>query len=203
MAVFNIGVTFGFAMMVLFQRSVAQTVHVVGDSIGWTVPQAGGAQAYITWASGKNFMVGDTLTFNFTTNNHDVLRVQKESFDACTSSYSIGDVISTGPVNITLDSTGEHYYICTIGGHCQSGQKLAITVSSRTTGASPPSTTPPPPPSPTATPPVPSSNNTSDGCVPTPAPSPTTIPSPPGSSSSNVLASFLMTMLAAIVGLVF
>lgn len=62
MAVFNIGVTFGFAMMVLFQRSVAQTVLVVGDSIGWTVPQGGGAQAYITWASGKNFMVGDTLS---------------------------------------------------------------------------------------------------------------------------------------------
>ncbi|KAL9405572.1 hypothetical protein Peur_002544 [Populus x canadensis] len=213
MAMFNIGVTFGFAMMVLFQRSVAQTVYVVGDNDGWTVPQAG-AQAYITWASGKNFMVGDTLTFDFTTNNHDVLRVQKESFDACTSSNSIGDVISTGPVNITLDSTGEHYYICTIGRHCQFGQKLAITVSSRTTGASPPSTTPrpSPPPSPTATPSVPSSNNTSDGCAPTPALSPTssmapgslpTIPPPPGSSSSNVLASFLMTMLAAIVGLVF
>ncbi|KAG6789001.1 hypothetical protein POTOM_005081 [Populus tomentosa] len=189
MAVFNIGVTFGFAMMVLFQRSVAQTVHVVGDSIVWAVPQGGGAQAYITWASGKNFMVGDTLI---------------------RSNYI--DVISTGPVNITLDSTGEHYYICTIGRHCQSGQKLAIIVSSRTTGASPPSTAPPPPPSPTATPPVPSSNNTSDGCAPAPARSPTssmipeslpTIPSPPGSSSSNVLASFLMTMLAAIVGLVF
>jgi hypothetical protein len=61
MAMFNIGVTFGFAMMVLFQRSVAQTVYVVGDNDGWTVPQAG-AQAYITWASGKNFMVGDTLS---------------------------------------------------------------------------------------------------------------------------------------------
>ncbi|KAF2301344.1 hypothetical protein GH714_023092 [Hevea brasiliensis] len=154
-----IGVAFGFVVVVLLQCAAAQTVHVVGDNSGWTILQ-GGAQAYTEWANGKNFVVGDILTFNFETNKHDVLRVQKTSFDACSSSNPIGDVITTGPVNFTLDSAGDHYYICTFSQHCQLGQKLAITVSSSggTPGASPPpSTTPrlsPPPtsPSPTNTP---------------------------------------------------
>ncbi|KAF2323236.1 hypothetical protein GH714_034266 [Hevea brasiliensis] len=68
--------------------AAAQTVHVVGKHRYWTIPQ-GGAQAYTNWANGKNFVVGDILTFNFTTNEHDVLRVQKDSFDACSSSNSI------------------------------------------------------------------------------------------------------------------
>ncbi|CAK7356923.1 unnamed protein product [Dovyalis caffra] len=191
MAIINyIGVTFGFAMVVLLQCTAAQTVHVVGDSMGWTVPQ-GGAQAYINWANGKNFMVGDILTFDFATNNHDVLRVPKASFDGCTASNPIGETITTGPANITLDSAGEHYYICTVGRHCLGGQKLAITVSSGTTRASPPSTTPrsAPPTSPTASP-SPSSNSTPADCAPTPASSPISPVTPESSVIYEVKAGF-------------
>ena len=49
---------------VLLQCTAAQTVHVVGDSIGWTIPAIpeGGAQAYQTWAASKHFVVGDILS---------------------------------------------------------------------------------------------------------------------------------------------
>ncbi|KAJ9692682.1 hypothetical protein PVL29_011660 [Vitis rotundifolia] len=130
----------------MMHYSAAQTVHVVGDSTGWTVPQ-GGAATYTSWASGKQFVVGDTLVFNFATNAHDVAELSKESFDACDFSSTIGSIITTGPANITLATAGNHYYVCTIGSHCTSGQKLAISVSA-TPGASPPSSsTAPPPPS--------------------------------------------------------
>ncbi|GLT50210.1 hypothetical protein SLA2020_237120 [Shorea laevis] len=132
------------AVVALVQSAAAQTVHVVGDSPGWTVP-GNGAQAYTNWAAQRTFVVGDTLVFNFQTDQHDVLQVPKASFDACSSSNPIGDILNTGPANITLDSTGEHYYICTIGQHCQRGQKLAITVSTSSSDSPTPA-----PPSPTS-----------------------------------------------------
>lgn len=44
----------------MVQDTAAQTVHVVGDSMGWIVP-SNGAVAYTNWAAGKTFRVGDTL----------------------------------------------------------------------------------------------------------------------------------------------
>ncbi|TXG69349.1 hypothetical protein EZV62_004284 [Acer yangbiense] len=114
--------------VVLLKSAAAQTVHVVGDSMGWSVLNNGDSNAFNTWAATKQFVVGDIL-------------IPKASYDACTSSNPVGTLITTGPANVTLDSAGDHYYICTIGRHCQFGQKLSISVSA-TPGASP-SPTPP------------------------------------------------------------
>ncbi|KAG2729314.1 hypothetical protein I3760_01G244400, partial [Carya illinoinensis] len=170
---------------VFLQFTEAQTVHVVGDSIGWTVP-TGGASTYQTWAASKQFVVGDILSFNFITNAHDILQVPKESYDSCSSSNHIGDTITIGPVNITLSTTGPHYYICTLGRHCLSGQKLPVTVSSSPSATPPTSTSTPPFPPTTSATPSPTSGTPAD-CAPTPASSPALTPrtvSPPNSSSS-------------------
>ncbi|BBN68573.1 blue-copper-binding protein [Prunus dulcis] len=121
------------------------TMHVVGDSLGWAIPQSG--QQYVTWASANKFAVGDILIFHFATNEHDVQQVPKASFDSCNSDNAIGSSIRTGPANVMLTSAGDNYFICTYGTHCQSGQKLAITVSAAAPGASPsaPTSAPPPP----------------------------------------------------------
>ncbi|KAI4329342.1 hypothetical protein L6164_021616 [Bauhinia variegata] len=124
----SFAIAFAGALALVLQCAAAQTLHVVGDSIGWTIPQ-NGAAAYQTWSSNNKFVVGDILQFNFQTNAHDVLEVQKESYDSCSSDKPIGSAFNTGPANITLSSAGEHYYICSVGQHCQNGQKLAITVS--------------------------------------------------------------------------
>ncbi|KAL9463186.1 hypothetical protein AB3S75_001065 [Citrus x aurantiifolia] len=198
--------------VLLMECAAAQTVHVVGDSMGWSIPMSGGAGAYVTWAATKNFVVGDVLTFNFVTNEHDVLRVPKASYDGCTSSNPIGNPITTGPANITLDSAGEHYYICTFGWHCQAGQKLAITVSA-TPGSSPSPTGNPTPPT-TSTPTAPSPNSSTPAdCTPAPTSGPmaggptgpttrtNNIPTTtgiPDSSASLVLASVLVPLLAIV-----
>ncbi|XP_009760367.1 basic blue protein-like [Nicotiana tabacum] len=207
-------IVFGaLAVANLVQDITAQTVHVVGDNIGWTIPN-NGAVAYTNWAAGKTFSVGDTLVFNFGTNQHDVLQVQKTSFDECNSQNAIGDPIMAGPANVTLDSAGDHYYICTFGRHCQNGQKLAITVSSTSTpGANPP--TPSKPTTPDI--PSPSSSTQPEACAPTPAaagssgstpggganpPRSSSAPGggapPPSSSSSAVLASFLLGLSSVV-----
>ena len=60
----SVVVVLGVVAAVLLQCTTAQTVHVVGDNIGWTIPQ-GGAQAYQTWAASKQFVVGDILSMIF------------------------------------------------------------------------------------------------------------------------------------------
>ncbi|XP_061995660.1 umecyanin-like [Rosa rugosa] len=129
-------VVFGLVAAVFLQCVAVETSHVVGDSVGWTIPQ-NGAQEYVTWASDKKFVVGDVLVFSFATGTHDVVEVPKASFDSCSSTNPIGSTITTGPTNITLTSSGEHYYICTFGLHCESGQKLAITVSASASPSAP------------------------------------------------------------------
>ncbi|XP_059291262.1 cucumber peeling cupredoxin-like [Lycium ferocissimum] len=192
----------------LVQDAAAQTVHVVGDNLGWIIP-SNGAAAYTNWAAGKTFRVGDTLVFNFMTDRHDVLQVKKSSFDGCNSQNAIGNPIMTGPANVTLDSAGDHYYICTFGRHCQNGQKLAITVSSSgTPGANPPTpfaagpsgANSPNPSNPTTTVPSPSSSTQPEACAPTPSaagPSSSTpgVSTPPSTSSSTtILANFLLSL---------
>ncbi|OIW11996.1 hypothetical protein TanjilG_02203 [Lupinus angustifolius] len=165
-------------ILMVLQCTEAVTVHVVGDGLGWTVPED--ISAYQTWASINNFALGDILSFNFETNRHDVAEVPKGSYESCTSNNTIGTIITTGPTNITLNRSGEHFYICTIGQHCINGQKLAINVSATpSTGALPPST----------------------GALP---PSTTTTPPPPFSAASgSALASVVLLLFSLFLGVAF
>ncbi|KAL3511893.1 hypothetical protein ACH5RR_024610 [Cinchona calisaya] len=182
--------------------------YVIGDGIGWNIPP-NGAATYTNWASGKTFRVGDILVFNFGTNTHDVVQVPKASYDACNSNNAIGSVIKNGPANVTLDTAGDHYYICTFGGHCTAGQKVAISVSS--SSGSPPGANPPTKsPVPTTTPPT-TAPSTTAACAPTPSPAPeadgpasakspaaTTLTPPPPSSSIAVFATSLSLAFASL-----
>ncbi|XP_042519129.1 mucin-5AC-like [Macadamia integrifolia] len=131
------------ALAALLQCATAKTTHVVGDSLGWTLT-SDGPITYSNWASSQTFTVGDVMVFNFITGIHDVAEVSKASFDACDSIQTIGFVINKGPARIILRSTGEHYFICTVIGHCSFGQKLAINVTAASRHANPPTDSPPP-----------------------------------------------------------
>ncbi|XP_020537810.1 uclacyanin 1 [Jatropha curcas] len=175
----------------LIHSSAAQTTHVVGGSLGWVIPP-GGASAYSSWAANQTFAVGDILVFNFLNNQHDVVKVTKADYDACSTSNPISSV-STSPARITINETGGHYFFCNFNGHCSAGQKLMINVSAATTTAPTPqpSSSPAPQPSSTSTPvsapsPSPVSRQTSS---PSPSPSPvstqTSSPSPSPSPVST------------------
>ncbi|KAF3437712.1 hypothetical protein FNV43_RR20468 [Rhamnella rubrinervis] len=205
-------VAFGAVLVALIMQNYAyaQTVHVVGDSSGWIVPRTS-ASLYQDWASSNKFVVGDILTFNFVTNEHDVLQVPKASYDGCSSANPIGQMITTGPANVTLDSAGDHFYICTIGRHCLGGQKLSITVSAAP-GASPPSSNTPPPPATTTPPTAPSPTSPAD-CTPAPASPPTSggpapegtsmPPPPPTSSSCAVVAGVYLSFFSIVMAFFF
>ncbi|KAJ6673222.1 BLUE COPPER PROTEIN [Salix viminalis] len=72
-------VVLGVASLLL--HSSKATDYEVGDSTGWKAPSD--TSFYSTWASGKNFTVGDTLKFTFTTGVHDVATVSKSDYDSC------------------------------------------------------------------------------------------------------------------------
>ncbi|KAL3824222.1 hypothetical protein ACJIZ3_020251 [Penstemon smallii] len=169
-----------FAVLMLYYTASAQNVFVVGGDMGWEIPP-NSSVSYSNWVSGRTFMVGDTLEFNFVTNEHDVLRVPEASYNACSQDNAIGTPMLSGPLNITLDSVGNHYYICTFGRHCQAGQRLAITVASATS---------------------PGGANQPDACAPISpnAGGPSPAMAPPGgfspdSASSSVTASFMLILL--------
>ncbi|XAR66879.1 hypothetical protein NMG60_11013248 [Bertholletia excelsa] len=105
--------------------------YTVLDSLGWTIPP-GGQIAYRVWADKQDFMIGDTLVFNWT-GDHTVARVPQSDYDNCTANNVIGSIQKTSPTNFTIDSNVT-YFICTIENHCKLGQKVKISV-----GASAPS----------------------------------------------------------------
>ncbi|KAH7686674.1 Cupredoxins domain-containing protein [Dioscorea alata] len=145
-------------LVAMVAGAAASTKHVVGNSTGWTIPP--NATFYSDWAASQKIFVGDSLVFNFQTGTHNVIEVAKSDYDACTSKNKIGSAINTGPATVTISSAGQHFYICGVTGHCNAGQKLAITVTGSSTTAqapaqapggpapagSTPTTTPPPSP---------------------------------------------------------
>ncbi|KAB1996479.1 hypothetical protein ES319_D13G235100v1 [Gossypium barbadense] len=123
----------------LLQSTYGRT-YTVGDSTGWGIPANNNDDFYDDWADNKDFLVGDVLVFNFTNGQHNVVEVTEAGYDACNAANPVSTV-STGPARITLNRTGEYYFICGIPGHCSAGQKLNVEVrNGNTTGGVTPST---------------------------------------------------------------
>ncbi|KAG2584569.1 blue copper protein-like [Panicum virgatum] len=143
------------ALLVVVSCTAAASAvtFTVGDTQGWSL-----RGDYATWASGKDFKVGDTLLFNFATGAHDVLEVSKSDYDGCNTGNAMNN-IQTGPATVNLTSAGDHYYICGISGHCGGGMKLAVNVGSGSGSPSPSTPSAPGTPTPTTpgtpTPPAP------------------------------------------------
>ncbi|CAK9151072.1 unnamed protein product [Ilex paraguariensis] len=128
-------------------------VYRVGDSTGWTNI---GHVDYKTWSANKNFHVGDSILFQYNNQFHNVVRVTHKNFNACNATTPYAN-FTTGNDLFTIKKTGHFYFICSLPGHCQEGQKVDIRV---VTGQTPtpapapsdPSPLPSPPPSPAPSP---------------------------------------------------
>ncbi|RWR82150.1 blue copper-like protein [Cinnamomum micranthum f. kanehirae] len=114
--------SFAAAILVFLPAIAYSTDYIVGDQEGWTI-----GFDYSEWAKDKKFHVGDTLTFIYTVGNHDVIKVDEKGFANCATSPNSG-ILTSGQDEITLTTPGNKWYICGVTGHCDSGQKLKITV---------------------------------------------------------------------------
>lgn len=111
--------------------------------------------------------------------------VTKEAYETCDTNTTI-TVLRISPANITLTTTGEHFFTSTFARHCDLGQKLAINVTASSM-VNPPSTSTEPPSSGTS--PV------SEGPSGEPAP-----PSPVSSApSDHRIGGFFITILSIVI----
>ncbi|XP_077251497.1 blue copper protein-like [Tasmannia lanceolata] len=131
--------TMGAIIVLCCVASGSATVYTVGDTNGWATNVD-----YSTWTSGKSFAVGDSLVFNYGGGAHTVDEVSTSDYSSCTVGNSI-TTDSSGTTTITLKTSGTHYFICGVVGHCSQGMKLSVTVGggTTTTPSTPTSTTPP------------------------------------------------------------
>ncbi|KAL2929601.1 Cucumber peeling cupredoxin, partial [Bienertia sinuspersici] len=117
-------IIFVLAAIMMLMNGIVAVDHIVGDDSGWSTPSS--TNFYSSWADRQNIVVNDTLVFNFNTDAHTVAMVPREAFDACDAGNA--QIHNVGPTEITLNETGTFFFICTVNGHCESGQKLAVNV---------------------------------------------------------------------------
>nr|ACJ70311.1 putative phytocyanin [Pinus sylvestris] len=181
-------VALGACLALAVLQSVAATTYTVGGSAGWTIP-ATNAKLYTDWVKATTFKLGDMLVFKFATNVHNVYRVSKADYDKCVTTSPL-EKYETGPASITLNTTGHHYYICAVSGHCAAGQKVSIKVSTAAAPGSSPSPAPVSSPATSASSPAPGSSTSSTTT--------SSSGSAPGSSPSKSGASHSVSSDAAI-----
>ncbi|WCJ40757.1 Blue copper protein [Euphorbia peplus] len=133
-----------FVLLVVVPTATFATTYTVGDESGWTV-----GFDYQAWAQDKTFQVGDKLVFWYPMGSHNVFRVNGTTFRDCTIPPLV-EALTSGNDTITLATPGNKWYICGVGKHCVSGQKLAITVQVSAPTQSPSPASSPPSPAPYA-----------------------------------------------------
>ncbi|KAF4397105.1 hypothetical protein G4B88_008951 [Cannabis sativa] len=110
------------ATIIVVPKMAYGTEYVVGDENGWK-PNFN----YSDWTKDKMFMVGDTLVFNYNSLVHDVYKVNGSDFNDCIARPG-SEVLRSGNDVVTLNTTGNKWYLCSKSNHCDLGQKLKISV---------------------------------------------------------------------------
>ncbi|XP_040950743.1 cucumber peeling cupredoxin [Gossypium hirsutum] len=96
-----------------FLKGAIAADYEVGDGYGWDVPPSNSSEYYPSWANRYEFKVGDSAVFNWT-GNHTAAQVRNQAdYDNC----------NTNATEMTL-----YPIICTVGTHCEQGQKVAFDV---------------------------------------------------------------------------
>ncbi|KAK9135561.1 hypothetical protein Syun_014891 [Stephania yunnanensis] len=122
MASHKVFVVIAFAA-IIFPALASAAKYIVGDETGWT-----NGFNYTTWASGKEFHVGDELLFNYPAGKHNVFKVNGTQFKNC-EIPPLNEALTSGKDVIPLAKPGKKWYICGVAKHCaEGGQKLVINV---------------------------------------------------------------------------
>ncbi|KVH99725.1 Cupredoxin [Cynara cardunculus var. scolymus] len=108
MATYDIGMMGFMVILSCFTCGLAK-VYIVGDTAGWAL-----SVDYTTWTGDKTFKVGDSL-------------VSSGDYTTCSVGNSIASY-NSGTSTIALNTTGNHYFICGVVGHCSGGMKLTVAV---------------------------------------------------------------------------
>ncbi|KAJ4976271.1 hypothetical protein NE237_001377 [Protea cynaroides] len=135
---------------------------------------------YSYWSKYPQFTVGDSLFFLYPPSQDSVIQVTEQAFNECNLKDPIL-YMDDGNSLFNISSPGRFYFTSGVPGHCETSQKLQISVLFTNGSALPPSYAP--------------------TALPDTSPSyPTTFGSIPAVSSSLSLQSISSTILAAVLG---
>jgi len=123
--------------LVTYEQLTLTPAQVGGPIDGGPIsgtPPGNAIRHEITWTIPMNpqtlsVNVNDEGVFTWVGTHNVYQSATKADFDAC--SRVGGTMLATSAVNthsITFTQAGTYYYICEIAGHCDAGQKLAVTV---------------------------------------------------------------------------
>ncbi|XP_010693462.2 stellacyanin-like [Beta vulgaris subsp. vulgaris] len=107
------------------------TMYTVGDTAGWDI-----SSDLDSWVTGKRFVAGDVLAFQYSSSSDSVCEVTKKEFDGCDTSNAILKSTS-GNTTFPLTKPGERYFVCCNRLYCLGGMKLHVHVEPNSTNASP------------------------------------------------------------------
>ncbi|KAL2254362.1 basic blue protein-like [Sesamum indicum] len=107
--------------MLIYIHSADAKIYTVGGSTGWIFNVSG-------WETGKPFKAGDKLVFKYAVGRHNVVVVDKGSYDSC-SVPAGAPTYGSGNDKLTLKE-GTNYFICGFTGHCHAGMKIAANAAS-------------------------------------------------------------------------
>ncbi|KAL5714597.1 hypothetical protein ACHQM5_016535 [Ranunculus cassubicifolius] len=115
----------GSAMTVAVTLLVVLLVHsAVVDAVVYNVGASGWSFNSVAWTNGKKFRAGDVLVFKYNPSFHNVVKVDRASFNACKTPRG-APVFKSGKDSIKL-TKGANSFICNFPGHCESGMKITI-----------------------------------------------------------------------------
>ncbi|KAI3838750.1 hypothetical protein MKX03_004696 [Papaver bracteatum] len=154
-------VVFFMVLDALFVASMAE-VYKVGDDNGWTTQNM--PDYYKKWSASKAFKIGDSIVFEYSPQNNNVVQVSYEDYKKCNASSPI-KTFASGKDTVPIKRKEHLFFICGFFDHCGKGQKVDIRVVDTSVDLTPPSAQAPAPsssapaPSPSVSVPAPSPNN--------------------------------------------
>ncbi|CAN1170995.1 Lamin-like protein [Linum perenne] len=84
---------------------------------------------FSNWASQEQFYVGDWLYFGFNKTMHNVLEVNKTSYDECRGDSFITNITRGGRDVFNLTESKPYYFLCSRSNHCSvMGMKVEVLV---------------------------------------------------------------------------
>ncbi|KAL6909494.1 hypothetical protein ACP4OV_001775 [Aristida adscensionis] len=95
----------------------AAATYYVGDGGGWSFSSA-------SWPNGKQFHAGDVLVFRYIPWVHNVVAVDEDGYNGCTTPAG-SRTYASGNDRVRL-ARGDNFFICTRFGHCNLGMKLVV-----------------------------------------------------------------------------
>ncbi|KAL9234194.1 hypothetical protein vseg_009089 [Gypsophila vaccaria] len=117
----NRGLVLGLTVLCVLamaQTTFAAAYITVGGYSGW-------GYNVVNWPIGKTFRAGDYLVFKYNKSLHNVVKVSGYGYNTCTTGGA--RAYRTGQDYVRL-TTGTHFFICSLPGHCKGGMKIAVKV---------------------------------------------------------------------------